>query len=49
VRYGAYGIGENLGASLAAITSSAIHNAIWKWILDYPITPDKVLKALGSI
>jgi xanthine dehydrogenase molybdenum-binding subunit len=47
--YGAYGIGENIGASLSAITSSAIYNAIGKWILDYPITPDKVLKALGKI
>jgi len=47
--YGAYGIGENIGASLAAITSSAIYNAIGKWILEYPITPDKVLKALGKI
>jgi CO/xanthine dehydrogenase Mo-binding subunit len=34
---------------MAAITSSAIYNAIGKWILDYPITPDKVLKALGKI
>jgi xanthine dehydrogenase molybdenum-binding subunit len=47
--YGAYGIGENIGASLAAITSSAIYNAIGKWILDYPITPDKVLHALGKV
>ena len=34
---------------MAAITSSAIYNATGKWILDYPITPDKVLKALGKI
>ncbi|MBN1570734.1 MAG: molybdopterin-dependent oxidoreductase [Acidobacteria bacterium] len=47
--YGSFGIGENIGASMAAITSSAIHNATGKYILDYPITPDKVLKALGSI
>ncbi len=47
--YGACGIGENIGASLAAITSSAIYNATGKWILEYPITPDKVLKALGKI
>jgi xanthine dehydrogenase molybdenum-binding subunit len=47
--YGAFGIGENIGAAMAAITSSAIYNAIGKWILDYPITPDKVLKALGKI
>jgi CO/xanthine dehydrogenase Mo-binding subunit len=47
--YGANGIGENIGASMAAIASSAIYNAIGKWILDYPITPEKVLRALGKI
>jgi CO/xanthine dehydrogenase Mo-binding subunit len=47
--YGAYGIGENVGASLTAITASAIYNAIGRWILDFPTTPDKVLKALGRI
>ena len=47
--YGAFGIGENIGASMSAITSSAIYNATGKWILDYPITPDKVLKALDAI
>jgi CO/xanthine dehydrogenase Mo-binding subunit len=47
--YGAFGIGENIGAAMAAITSSAIYNATERWILDYPITPDKVLKALGKI
>jgi CO/xanthine dehydrogenase Mo-binding subunit len=47
--YGAYGIGENIGACISGITSSAIYNAIGKWVLDYPTTPDKVLKALGKI
>jgi CO/xanthine dehydrogenase Mo-binding subunit len=47
--YGSNGIGENIGAAMAAITSSAIYNATGKWILDFPITPDKVLKALGTI
>jgi CO/xanthine dehydrogenase Mo-binding subunit len=47
--YGAYGIGENVGASLSGITSSAIYNAIGKWVLDFPTTPDKILKALGKI
>ena len=46
--YGAYGIGENIGASLSAITSSAVYNAIGQWVLDFPITPDKVLRALGK-
>lgn len=47
--YGAFGIGENIGAAMAAITSSAVYNATGKWVLDYPVTPDKVLKALGKI
>ncbi len=47
--YGALGMGENVGASLSGITSSAIYNAIGKWVLDFPTTPDKVLKALGKI
>jgi xanthine dehydrogenase molybdenum-binding subunit len=47
--YGACGIGENIGASMAAITSCAIYNATGKWVDQYPITPDKVLKALGKI
>jgi len=47
--YGSNGIGENIGAAMAAITSSAIYNATGKWILDFPITPDKVLAALEKI
>jgi xanthine dehydrogenase molybdenum-binding subunit len=47
--YGALGMGENVGACLSGITSSAIYNAIGKWVLDFPTTPDKVLKALGKI
>jgi xanthine dehydrogenase molybdenum-binding subunit len=46
--YGAYGIGENIGAGLSAITSSAVYNAIGEWVLDFPVTPDKVLRALGK-
>ena len=47
--YGALGMGENVGACLSGITSSGIYNAIGKWVLDFPTTPDKVLKALGKI
>ena len=47
--YGACGIGEDTGASLSGITMGAIYNATGKWVLDYPLTPDKVLKALGKI
>ncbi len=47
--FGSMGIGENTGAALSGITAGAVYNAIGKWILHYPVTPDKVLKALGKI
>ncbi len=47
--YGAIGIGESLGAVTATILAGAVYNATGKWITDFPITPDKVLKALGKI
>ena len=47
--YGSCGIGENIGASISGIVAGAVYNAIGKWILDFPITPDKVLKALDTI
>ncbi len=47
--YGACGVGENTGASLSGITAGALYNATGKWALDYPLTPDKVLRALGKI
>jgi CO/xanthine dehydrogenase Mo-binding subunit len=47
--FGSFGIGENSGAAMSGITAGAIYNAIGKWVLDYPTTPDRVLKALGKI
>jgi CO/xanthine dehydrogenase Mo-binding subunit len=47
--YGAYGIGENVGAAMSGLSSAAIYNAIGKWVLDYPTSPEKVLRALGKI
>jgi CO/xanthine dehydrogenase Mo-binding subunit len=47
--FGACGIGEASAASMSGITAGAIHNATGKWVLDYPLTPAKVLKALGKI
>jgi len=47
--YGACGVGEDTGASLSGVTAGAIYNATGKWALDYPLTPAKVLKALGRI
>jgi CO/xanthine dehydrogenase Mo-binding subunit len=46
--YGACGIGENVGTVTQFGLTSAVYNAIGKWILEDPITPDKVLKALGK-
>ena len=47
--FGAWGVGEpSLAPALPAI-SMAIYNAIGKRFFEYPITPDKILKALGKI
>jgi CO/xanthine dehydrogenase Mo-binding subunit len=32
----------------AALLVPAIYNAIGKWIEEIPVTPDRVLKALGK-
>jgi xanthine dehydrogenase molybdenum-binding subunit len=46
--YGSIGIGEDVGTITSYLLHGAIHNAIGKWVDDGPITPDKVLKALGK-
>jgi CO/xanthine dehydrogenase Mo-binding subunit len=47
--FGACGVGEAAAASMSGITVGALYNATGKWALDYPITPERVLKALGKI
>jgi CO/xanthine dehydrogenase Mo-binding subunit len=47
--YGAYGVGENVGAGMSGILCGAVHNAIGQWVMEHPITPARVLKALGKI
>ncbi|NLT66548.1 MAG: molybdopterin-dependent oxidoreductase [Acidobacteria bacterium] len=47
--FGAYGVGENSGAAMSGLTSSAIYNATGKWVIDFPTTPARVMKALGNI
>jgi CO/xanthine dehydrogenase Mo-binding subunit len=47
--YGQIGCSESLGAVNSTQLASAVYNATGKWITDFPITPDKVLKALGKI
>ncbi len=46
--YGLVGIGEDIPAVLPALIGPAVYNALGVWIDDFPITPDKVLKALGK-
>jgi len=47
--YGSAGIGEVPGTQMPFNIGPAVYNAIGKRIEDYPITPDKVLRALGKI
>jgi len=46
--YGLVGVHESAASVVPGILAPAIYNAIGKWIYDLPITPDKVLKALGK-
>jgi xanthine dehydrogenase molybdenum-binding subunit len=45
--YGLVGIGEDTASLVPTLIGPAVHNAIGKWVEGFPITPDKVLKALG--
>jgi CO/xanthine dehydrogenase Mo-binding subunit len=47
--YGLNGCSESLGATNSTILLSAFWNATGKWVSRFPLTPDKVLKALGKI
>lgn len=46
--YGAKGAGESSVDAAVAATAQAVYNAIGVW-LDIPMTPERVLKALGKI
>jgi len=46
--YGSVGVGEDIGTITSYMLHGAVYNAIGKWVDDAPITPDKVLKALGK-
>ena len=48
-RFKAIGVGEVAPAPGPSAVLMAISNAIGKRIMDYPATPDKILKALGKI
>ena len=47
--YGATGIGEDIATVIPAMLGPAVYNAIGEWIYEFPITPERVLKALGKI
>jgi len=47
--YGLIGVGEDIGTVVPGLTAPAVFNAIGVRIDDFPITPDKILKALGKI
>jgi len=46
--YGAIGVGESNATVVHCAVGAAVYNAIGVWINDFPITPAKVLKALGK-
>jgi xanthine dehydrogenase molybdenum-binding subunit len=46
--YGMVGIGEDIATVVPALIEPAVYNAIGVRIEDFPITPDKVLRALGK-
>jgi CO/xanthine dehydrogenase Mo-binding subunit len=47
--YGACGVGEDTATMIPALLGPAVYNAIGKRINHFPITPDKILRALGKI
>jgi xanthine dehydrogenase molybdenum-binding subunit len=46
--YGSTGVGEDVATMMPFALYDAVHNAIGRWV-DLPLTPDKVLRALGRI
>ncbi|MBI4766529.1 MAG: xanthine dehydrogenase family protein molybdopterin-binding subunit [Deltaproteobacteria bacterium] len=46
--YGVVGIGEDIGTVVPALLGPAVFNALGVWIDDFPITPNRILKALGK-
>lgn len=46
--YGSVGVGEVVATVTTYLLEGAVYNAIGKWVDDAPVTPDKVLAALGK-
>ncbi len=47
--YGIVGIGEDIATVVPAMIAPAVFNATGKWVDGFPVTPDRVLRALGKI
>jgi CO/xanthine dehydrogenase Mo-binding subunit len=47
--WGARGVGELPYLPVAPVIASAIHDATGIWIDELPLTPERVLRALGKI
>jgi CO/xanthine dehydrogenase Mo-binding subunit len=47
--YGAKGIGEGPTTGIAAAVANAVEDAVGVRISDLPITPEKILRALGKL
>ncbi len=48
-RFHAVGVGEVTTSPGPSAVLMAVSNALSTWLHDYPLTPDKVLRALGKI
>ncbi|MBN1570632.1 MAG: xanthine dehydrogenase family protein molybdopterin-binding subunit [Acidobacteria bacterium] len=46
--YGTVGIAEDVATVVPALIEPAVHNALGVWVKNFPITPERVLKALGK-
>lgn len=47
--YGTVGVGEDIATMIPALLGPAVYNALGVWVDDFPITPQKILKALGKL
>jgi xanthine dehydrogenase molybdenum-binding subunit len=48
-RFHAVGVGEVATSPGPSAVLMAVSNAVGTWLHEYPLTPDKVLKAMGKI
>ena len=46
--YGIVGIAEDVATLVPGLMGPAVHNALGVWVEELPVTPDRVLKALGK-